>query len=169
MTRRALLLAGALAVAGGCGDATSSSVSEAPVPDPAQAPFQPLLDMQQMMHLVIEPAAEVLWDSAGEVITAEATTDLAPTTDEGWHRVASAAATLAESGNLLMLPSRAEGRADWIAFSGGLVDTGRQALEAAEARDGDALFEAGAAIYQVCLACHRSYALEASNRFTQDP
>jgi mono/diheme cytochrome c family protein len=70
------------------------------------------------------------------------------------------AAIVAETGNLLMLPGRAAGP-DWIAYAQGLHTTARQALAAAEARDADALFEAGGQIYQACVACHAQYWLPA--------
>jgi hypothetical protein len=54
------------------------------------------------------------------------------------------------------MPGRAGG-ADWIAYARGLHATGRQAMAAAEARDADALFEAGGQLYQACVACHTRY------------
>jgi hypothetical protein len=146
--RRAAPVALALLLAG---------CAEPEAPAEATTPFRPLLDVEETMHLIVDPAADVIWSSAGQIITAEGTEDLAPTTEEGWHHVEQAAAVLAESGNLLMLPTRAQGRADWIAYAGGMIDTGEMALQAAAAQDADALFEAGAAIYQVCLACHQRY------------
>ncbi len=118
--------------------------------------FAATLSIQELMHWVLEPAAEVIWDSAGFVITREGERDLTPTTDEHWAQVMSAAATLAESGNLLMLPGRSPG-ADWEEYSRGLVNASRLGLEAALARDGKALFDAGGRIYQVCRACHNQY------------
>jgi hypothetical protein len=108
------------------------------------------------------PAAEVIWDSAGTIITAEGQTELAPTTPEGWDNVRNHAAIVAETGNLLMMPGRAAG-ADWNAYARGLHASGRQALAAAEARDADALFEAGGQLYQACVACHARYWLPAED------
>ena len=71
-----------------------------------------------------------------------------------------AAATLAESGNLLMLPGRAIGD-DWVEYAQGLVSASELALAAARAQDADALFDAGGRIYQVCRACHNQYWPEA--------
>jgi hypothetical protein len=107
----------------------------------------------------VYPAADVIWDSAGTVITAQGSEELAPTTDEGWAAVVRAAGTLAESGNLLMIPGRAAGD-DWLEYSRQLVDTGKLALQAAEAQDSDALFDAGGRIYQVCKSCHEQYWVE---------
>jgi hypothetical protein len=130
--------------------------SSAPV---VRQPYQVVASMQQAMAWIVYPAADVIWDSAGTVITAQGSEELAPTTDEGWAAVVRAAGTLAESGNLLMIPGRAAGD-DWLEYSRQLVDTGKLALQAAEAQDSDALFDAGGRIYQVCKSCHEQYWVE---------
>ena len=119
-------------------------------------PFHPSLDTHQLMEWILDPAADVIWDSAGFVITTDGEQDLSPTTEEGWEKVSQNAATLAESGNLLMLPGRSLG-GDWNEYSSGLIRASMSALKASKARDSEALFDAGAQIYQVCLACHNQY------------
>lgn len=110
------------------------------------------------MHLVIEPAADVLWDSAGWVMTLEGETSLVPTTDEGWYAVESAAGTIIASGDLLKIPYPPEDRGEpWSSFADHLSEQGRIAREAILKRDGDALFQAGADLYQSCLQCHNVY------------
>ena len=150
---RVLLLAALLS---GCGTRQLSPRGEAA---PA---YEPITDVRQTMAWILMPAAEVIWDSAGTIITAEGQTELAPTTPEGWDNVRNHAAIVAETGNLLMMPGRAAG-ADWNAYARGLHASGRQALAAAEARDADALFEAGGEIYQACVACHARYWLPAKD------
>ena len=129
--------------------------------------YQPTMDMRQMMNWVLDPAADVLWGSAGAIITKEGEQDLSPTTEEGWHYVRNTAALVAEVGNLLKMPGYArttepDGPADpaWLGFSQALTDVGGVARAAAEAQDADALFDAGAALYQVCLGCHQHYAID---------
>jgi len=119
-------------------------------------PFDPEMSVHELMEWILNPAAEVIWDSAGTIITAEGHEELAPTTDAGWHDVERAAATLSEAGNLLMLPGRAAGD-DWIGYAQALVGAGRLAREAAGAQDADALFDAGGHLYQVCRGCHDQY------------
>ncbi len=119
----------------------------------------PVIDTHQMMVWILDPAADFIWASAGAIITAEGEQDLSPTTDEGWDEVARHAATLAESGNLLMLPGRSLGE-DWEEYSHGLISASKQALKAATSQDSEALFDAGGRIYQVCLACHSQYLIE---------
>lgn len=135
-------------VTAGCG--------EPPVETAAEPAYDLLMDSHQLMEWVLEPAADVIWDSAGTIITAEGRQELAPTTEEGWEEVIRASAMLVEAGNLLMLPGRAVGD-DWIEYSRALIGTGRLAMDAARAQDSDALFDAGGRVYQVCRACHNQY------------
>ncbi len=113
-------------------------------------------DMKQTMLWVLDPATDVIWDSAGSIITVEGEQDLTPTTVEQWQHVVNSAAIVAETGNLLAMPGRARGD-DWLEYSKGLTEAGTLALEAAQNQDGAALFEAGGQIYLVCKACHNQY------------
>lgn len=136
--------------------ALAAGCNESPVETMAEPPYDLVMNSQQLMVWVLEPAADVIWDSAGTIITAEGRQELAPSTDEGWEEVVRASATLVEAGNLLMLPGRAPGD-DWIEYSQALIGTGRLAMDAARAQDPDALFDAGGRVYQVCKACHNQY------------
>lgn len=126
----------------------------------AQIAFHPSTNVQNLMLWVVDPAADVLWGSAGFILTVEGEEDLQPTTEEGWHAVRNNATTVAESGNLLMMPGYAVDDGDWMEYSRGLVDAGIRAREAADAKDAEALFEAGAKLYNVCAACHNRYIIE---------
>ncbi len=137
----------------GCGPGSTPSAG-----GEADSRFQPVLDDHELMNWVMDPMADVIWGSAGAIITAEGEQDLAPVDDEGWAVVRNAAATITESGNLLMLPGRSKG-ADWDEFSRGIVTMGQRAMAAAEAQDADELFDVGGALYNVCVACHQIYML----------
>lgn len=140
---------------------TLPACSDQAPPAPATAlPFETVTDIRQTMEWILDPAVDVIWDSAGTIITAEGSTELAPTTDDGWNAVLHASATLAEAGNLLMLPGRAAGD-DWIGYAQQLTAASKLALRAAQERDADALFAAGGEIYLVCRACHSQYWAEA--------
>ena len=131
--------------------------------DSAATPFVTDLPMHDLMAHVLDPAADIIWGSSGEIVTAAGTESLVPTDDDGWHQVEFGAATLIEAANLLMLPGRAPDTKDWQEFALGLATMGQRAMAAAEAQDGDALFAAGADLYQVCLACHQQYDREMEN------
>jgi len=122
--------------------------------------YDPVADVQTMMNGVLEPAAETYWDAVGTIVDFEGVHDFRPETEEEWEQVRHAAYVLAESGNLLMMDGRAIDRGAWMGFSQDMVDVGRVAIAAAESRDFDQIFDAGAEVYAVCSACHASYALE---------
>lgn len=123
--------------------------------------YEAVADVRQSMELIIDPAADTIWDSAGSVITEAGEQDLAPATPEAWAKVEAAAAVLAESGNLLMMPGRSAGP-DWNGYASDLIGSGKQAMVAARQQDADALFDAGGRIYEVCLACHDQYLVDDS-------
>lgn len=120
--------------------------------------FEASLTSDELMHLVLEPAADVLWDSAGWVMTIEGETSLVPTTEEEWLVVENAAGVIIASGDLLKIPHASEERSEpWFTYSDQLSEQGRIAREAILNRDGDALFQAGASLYQSCVQCHNDY------------
>ncbi len=131
------------------------------------SPFRPVTNVQQTMLWILDPASDVIWESAGTIVTAAGETDLAPTTEEGWENVRNQAATVAESGNLLMLPGRTSGPA-WNAYAQALIAAGRLAMAAAEARDADALFDAGGQLYVVCRGCHAQFLISAEEAREED-
>lgn len=120
------------------------------------APYEVVTDNHHTMELILDPAADVVWSSAGYVIDDRGETALHPTTDEGWHAVEAAAAMITEGANLLLMPGRSMGP-DWNEYSVGLREAGKLAMAAALAQDPEALFDAGGRIYQVCRACHNQY------------
>lgn len=120
-------------------------------------PFKPVADNQQLMEGVIEPAADVIWDSVGTIITAAGEEHIRPKTDEDWEVVRNAALTLTEAGNLMMIAPRARDGDEWMRLSLAMIETGTAAVRAAEAKNPDQMFDAGAEIYAVCTNCHSKY------------
>ena len=114
-------------------------------------------DMHDFMAHLLTPASEAIWESSGYVITEEGEFSLEPTNQEEWERVLYGAKVITESASLLSIPSRSKNRNEWIVFAGLLEGVGQKAFEAAERKDVDALFEIGAELYQVCVACHQVY------------
>lgn len=141
--RSLLLAAGAVALSAAC---------SAP-PDPG---YRLVTDVRQTMDWILFPAADVVWDSAGFIVTAEGEVDLSPTTDEGWAHVRNSAAAVAETGNLLLMPGRTAG-ADWDTFARDLTRVGQVVMAAADVQDAEALFDAGGELYEVCRGCHAKY------------
>ena len=58
---------------------------------------------------------------------------------------------------MLSIPSRSKNRNEWIVFAGLLEEVGQKAFDAAERKDVNDLFDIGAELYQVCVACHQVY------------
>ena len=127
---------------------------------PEPPPFAAVADSRQLMLSVIEPAAEVYWDAVGVIMDEEGTHHIEPVGAAEWEAVENAAFVLAESGNLLLLEDRAQGRDHWKTMSRAMIEIGRRAVEAARARDPDAVFEVGGEVYLVCTGCHAVYAAE---------
>jgi hypothetical protein len=158
--RHAAALAATILLAG-CGNRTPDSAATAK-PDAQTAAPAPLYvrahTLKALMANVVDPQAQIFWHSSGSVSDATGDHDLTPTTDEGWNKTRSAAATVTEMGNLLMTPLYAKGRGeDWIQLSQALVQTGMKAEKAAADHNSDAVFETGGTLYEVCSACHQAY------------
>ena len=135
----------------GCANGSDVADSEAPT-------------TAYIMDPMLDSAAEVFWDSAGFIDTYEGTTDLSPTTDEGWQRISDAADNIDQISAQLREERYSLNRPAWIQLSSGLVDAAERGRRAALDRDADELFEAGAQLYQVCVACHQAY--WSNNRFS---
>jgi hypothetical protein len=133
----------AVAVALGCGA--------------AEPPFRPLADNKLLMQAVVDPQADVIWEAVQTIVTEQGTQEIRPQTDEEWVSVRNSAITLAEAGNLLMMSPRAKDGGDWMQAAAALIDTSTAAVQAAEARDADRLFEVGGQIYDACTACHQKF------------
>ncbi len=127
---------------------------------PDTPPAVRMANVKQLMTAVIEPAAEVYWDAVGTIIDEHGTLEFAPSSAAEWQAVRNAAVVMAESGDLLMMESRAIDQGAWTALSRAMSEAGGLALEAAEAEDTDAVFDAGAEVYFACSACHTAYAPE---------
>ena len=145
MNFRWALVAAALAAS-----ACSSGTAQLP-------PFKPIVDTGSLMESFIEPSADVIWLSVGTIVSAAGEEHIRPRTEEEWTKVKNAAVAVSEAGNLLMMEPRARDADEWMRLSKAMVDTGAEAIKAAEAKDPDAVFEAGAQIYAVCSNCHAKY------------
>jgi hypothetical protein len=114
----------------------------------AQAPsFQPVGNISELMISMIYPTSDALF-------YIERTP---PKTDVEWNALRNQALTLAESGNLLMMAGRAKDQGDWIKDSKMLVEVGRAAYKAAQAKNLDAIVALNDQLYSSCVTCHTTY------------
>ena len=144
-------------VAVGCTDPKEQAAA---TPAASPPPFHTTLNTKQLMTWIIDPNATAIWGSVGSVATDKGTEERHPQTDAEWSTFRNAAATLVESGNLLMLDGRAVDNDQWMATARGMADAAATVLEAAEAKDVESYFDAGGALYEACTACHSKYLIE---------
>jgi hypothetical protein len=140
-----LALSIALVLASGCGD------THGPLP------FKPVVETRLLMEAMVDPQADLIWQSVKTVVSEAGATEFRPQTDAEWAQVLHAAASVTEAGNLLMMAPRARDTGNWMRAAQALVDSGSYVLRAAQAKNPDMLFEAGAVLYEACNACHRQY------------
>ena len=99
----------------------SVTVSACSAPPPP--PYQPVADVKTLMSAVMEPAAEVYWDAVGIIVDDQGEHQIEPKTVEEWEAVRHAAYVVAESGNLLMMSSRAKDGGAWMAASRQMISS----------------------------------------------
>ena|SRR5438552_2187733 len=109
--------------------------------------FQNIGTMSQLMQRMIYPTSNDIFYIERKP----------PKTDYEWGLVEQSALTLAESGNLLMMPGRARDEDKWIKDSKLLVDVGAAAYKAAIAKDLDAILALNDQLNTACVTCHQDY------------
>lgn len=181
MRRTPLVLCASVAllvvVAAGCRRGGEAAASEAALP-----PFANELTIKDLMLNVVDTNADIVWLSVTTVASDKGLVETRPTTDEEWTRVKSAAITLAEAANLLMIPGRKTAPDDHKSEVPGIELEGHEmdaliakdpqafykhardlyaaamlAANAADKKDADKVFEVGEAIEHACEGCHRAY------------
>jgi hypothetical protein len=140
-----LMLAAPVALASsGCRGAAQS----------AQQPYRVVASVDEIMDGIIIPSSQTIFDavvySNGELIQS-------PKSDDDWFRLRVSAMAVAEGGNLLLMPPRAEDAGDWSTFSRTLTDAAVEVAEAAEAKDIERILQTGSVMYNACTACHEKY------------
>ena len=141
--------------------------------------MEPTATVEELMRSMIDPAADAVWDALVIEATADGIVETRPETEGDWLRLRRHALTLAEASNLLLIEGRRiaapESRSElpgidlhpdaiqelvdedwdgWVEVAQGLRATSGVVLEAVEARDVDALLEAGTELDLACEDCH---------------
>ena len=129
----------AVVVAGLAGAAAARD--DGPVPEPV-----PIGTMSELMVKLMYPASDA-------IIYVESR---APTNEVEWNELQAQALLLAESANLIMMPSRVVGDRDqWMQDARLMFDAGAAAYEAALDQDLDALIALNEQVYMSCVVCHK--------------
>jgi hypothetical protein len=117
----------------------------------------PVANVRQIMRGIVGPAAAAVFTSVSTTVSFNGIEEKAPKTDEEWEAVGNSAAALIESGNLLLLGSRAVDKGDWVKMSQALSEASKVALRATQAKSADQLLASGEAINESCDNCHQKY------------
>jgi hypothetical protein len=151
-------------------------------PAPPSPSLQPEATIKDIMDSMVDPSADVLWESVATIVTAAGTDERQPRTDDDWKNVHRHAVILVEATNLLRMEGRhvakakeksenpgielepeqmekliADDRQAFANFAQKLHDAAMPALKATEARDPKALLDAGEGIDTACENCHLKY------------
>ena len=149
---------------------------------PQPADYRPTATVKDIMDSIVDPSADALWDSVSTTINAAGTEQRAPHTDEEWANLRRRTVQLIEATNLLLIPGRHvarpgekaedpkiqlapeqiealinQDRQTWTSRAYGLQDAAVQAQKAIEARNAEALLEAGDVLDKACENCHLTY------------
>jgi hypothetical protein len=120
----------------------------------------PVASIKQIMIGITNPAAFVVYEAIGTKSTAAGIEEIAPKNDEEWAKVGSAAAAVVESGNLMLMGSRAIDKGDWVKMTRDMMEKGKAAMKAADAKDKDKIVDAGGELNATCDTCHARYSRE---------
>ena len=158
-----------------------SACRQAPPPAPPAPAFRPTATVQDIMDSMVDPNADVLWESVATIVNAKGIDERQPRTDDEWKAVRRAAVTLLEATNLLLIDRqvakpgvksenpgielgpeeidaiRKKDPDAWVKYAHGLYDTVIPALKAIDAKDPMGLQNAGADIDVACENCHQHY------------
>jgi hypothetical protein len=127
--------------------ATAVSLGAAVTLAQEPATIKPIASVRQIMEMMIVPFSDAIFHAASEP----------PKTAKEWTDLRGTAVALAESGNLLMIGSRARDKGEWMKMARQEVDAAEAVLKALDAKDADKLSAAGDALYETCENCHTRY------------
>jgi hypothetical protein len=141
--------------------------------------------VKEIMEGIVDPSADVVWESVATNISAAGVEEKAPKTDEQWAVVQHSALMLAEAANLLKIRGRQIARPGevntdagpdapeltppeilekvnrdwslWISHANQLQETAIKAWQIANARDVNGIIEVGDALDKACESCHLEY------------
>ena len=157
---------------------------------PAPVPLTPIVSVKELMENIVEPTADVIFDSVVTTTNASGVVEIKPTTEEDWVKVQRAAMLLAEATNLLKMPRHVApagdedtpggelspaqiqakvdaDRAAFATYADGLRDVAIKGLAVAKAKDVDGLYQVGSDLDKACENCHLEYWYPADKKSVQ--
>jgi hypothetical protein len=149
---------------------------------PPEPEYEVTATVKDIMDAMVDPIADVLWESVATIVTPAGTEERAPKSDEDWARVRRGAITLVEATNLLRMPGRRiarpgeksenpnielepeemqalvdKDRKAWNEHAHRLHAAAEVALRAIDAKNVPGLLDAGEKIDDACESCHLKY------------
>jgi hypothetical protein len=116
------------------------------------------LPLKEFMAHVMQFAGQSVWKWQGTVTDAKGEHDLSPKTEDDWYEAESAALTLAEVTNLLMMPNRRVDDPRWDKSVALVRDVALREAAAAAKKDYKTYFEVGGELDGACESCHVHFA-----------
>jgi len=172
------------------GAALTSACSASPKATPSAPPLvqqqvwgelKPIVSVKELMHDMIDPASDYVFDSVGTIVTKDGEVQRMPKTDDDWARLRAGAVMLAEGIYLLKIPrpfappgdennstgpepeelSPAQIKAKlerdpvlWNAKIEALRNVGLEVMEIVKKRDARELWDAAENLDEACENCH---------------
>ena len=143
------LLAGAVFAQASC-----ASAQQQPQLPAQQQPVSASVDGPQRVGTMSELMVHLIYPTSDAIFYILTRT---PTTTAEWGTLEGQALMLAEAANLLMMPSRARGRDQWMMDARLLLDVGEAALRLAQDRDVEGLSALNDQLYRSCVTCHQHF------------
>jgi len=151
-------------------------------PESQQPEYMPTATIKDIMDAIVDPSADVVWESVATVTSVNGIEDRQPRTDEEWANVRRGAIRVLEGSNLLMMPGRHvarpgeksetpgvelepeemevninKDRAKWNSMAKALHDATTVALQAIDAKNPQGVVDAGEKMDMACENCHATY------------
>lgn len=145
--------------------ALDQQAATGPTQASGNAPFYKDLPMPELMVHVIQHSADGIWERQGVEIDAAGEHSLFPKNPQEWEKAESAALTLAEVSNTLLVPGRRIAEAEWDRAVEEVRKIAVEAAKAAEKQDKEAFLVAGGELDAACDACHARYDPKFDPRF----
>jgi hypothetical protein len=121
-----------------------AALAQTPEAKPA---YQRVGNMSQIMINIVYPTSDAIFYVDRDE----------PKNEVAWNKLASQALMLAESGNLLLMPGRSRQQEKWDQFTAMMIEAGRTAFKAAQAKDIEGVRGVNDLLYRSCVECHQEY------------
>jgi len=162
----------------------ASTAPTLPSPQKLWGDLKPIVSVKELMHDMIDPASDLIFDAVKVEIGPTGTVEKVPKTEKDWERIRIGAVTIAEGIYLLKIPRpfapqgdennsrgpaptelspaqiQAKLEADpvlWNAKIEALRNVGLEVLDIVKRKDADELWDAGENLDQACEGCHLQF------------